>query len=91
MFKQIAGGHWYVPTTVGSKGNTVWTQDPQGGEMIVADCSSKALPIATQRAHAKLISFAPDMLIMLEEIKRHGFDDTSRKSLKSLFERMVDA
>jgi hypothetical protein len=88
MFKHIAGGQWFVPLTVGSKGNTVWTQDPTGGSMIVADCSSKAIPIATQRFNARLISFAPEMLIMLEEISKHGLDETARNSLKSLFGRM---
>ena len=88
MFKHIAGGHWFVPSTVGSKGNTVWTQDPQGGSMIVADCSSRALPIATQRAHAKLIALAPDMLLVLEDIAKRGYDDQARKNVKFLMERM---
>jgi len=88
MFKHIAGGHWFVPSTVGSKGNTVWTQDPTGGSMIVADCSSRSTPIATQRAHAKLISFAPDMLLVLEDIAKRGYDGHARKSMKFLMERM---
>jgi hypothetical protein len=88
MFKHIAGGHWFVPSTVGSKGNTVWTQDPQGGSMIVADCSSRATPIATQRAHAKLIALAPDMLLVLEDIAKRGYDDQARKNVKFLIERM---
>lgn len=88
MFKHIAGGYWFVPSTVGSKGNTVWTQDPQGGSMIVADCSSRSTPIATQRAHAKLITFAPDMLLVLEDIAKRGYDGQARKNVKFLMERM---
>jgi len=88
MFKHIAGGHWFVPSTVGSKGNTVWTQDLTGGSMIVADCSSRALPLATQRDHAKLISFAPDMLLVLEDIYKRGYDDHAQDSVKYLIERM---
>lgn len=88
MFKHIAGGHWFVPSTVGSKGNTVWTQDPTGGSMIVADCSSRATPIATQRDHAKLISFAPDMLLVLEDIYKRGYDDHAQDNVKYLIERM---
>ena len=88
MFKHIAGGHWFVPSTVGSKGNTVWTQDPTGGMMIVADCSSKSIPIATQRAHAKLITLAPDMLLVLEDIAKRGYDGQARKNVKFLMERM---
>lgn len=90
MFKHIAGGHWFVPSTVGSKCNTVWTQDPTGGEMIVADCGSKASPLATQRAHAKLISFAPEMLLVLEDIARRGYDDQARKNVKHLMGRMYE-
>jgi len=88
MFKQMAGGQWFVPSVVGSKGNTVWTQDPTGGSMIVADCSSKAMPVATQRANARLITFAPDMLLVLEDIAKRGYDDQARKNVKFLMERM---
>jgi hypothetical protein len=59
--------------------------------MIVADCSSRALPIATQRAHAHLISNAPDMLLVLEDISKRGYDTHARKSLKFLMERMSHA
>ena len=88
MFKHIAGGQWFVPSTVGSKGNTVWTQDPTGGSMIVADCSSKAIPVGTQRANARLITFAPDMLLVIEDIAKRGYDGHARKSVKFLMERM---
>lgn len=88
MFKHIAGGQWFVPSTVGSKGNTVWTQDPTGGSMIVADCSSKAMPVGTQRANARLITFAPDMLLVIEDIAKRGYDDHARKNVKFLMERM---
>lgn len=87
-FKHIAGGQWYVPNVAGSKSNTVWTQDPTGGEMIVADCSSKATPMATQRAHAQLITFAPEMFLVLEDIARRGYDDHARANVKHLMERM---
>jgi len=88
MFKHIAGGHWFVPSVVGSKGNTVWTQDPTGGSMIVADCSSKSMPVGTQRANARLITFAPDMLLVIEDIANRGYDDQARKNVKFLMERM---
>lgn len=88
MFKHIAGGHWYVPVVAGSKSNTVWTQDPTGGTMIVADCNSKAIPVATQRANARLISFAPEMLLVLEDIAKNGFDDQAQDNVKHLMKRM---
>lgn len=91
MFKHIAGGHWFVPSSVGSRGNTVWTQDPTGGSMIVADCSSRAIPVATQRANARLIMHAPEMLLVLEDIAKRGYDDHARKSVKVLMERMNHA
>lgn len=88
MFKQIAGGHWFVPSAVGSKSNTVWTQDPTGGSMIVADCSSRSTPLATQRANAKLISHAPEMLLVLEDIAKRGYDNHARENVKTLIGRM---
>lgn len=88
MFKQMAGGQWFIPSVVGSKGNTVWTQDPTGGSMIVADCSSKAMPVGTQRANARLITFAPDLLLVIEDIYKRGYDDQARKNVKFLMERM---
>jgi len=91
MFKHISGGQWFVPLVVGSKGNTVWTQDPTGGSMIVADCTSKAIPVATQRANARLITFAPEMLLVLEDIASRGYDDHARASVKALIGRMNNA
>jgi hypothetical protein len=88
MFKHIAGGHWFVPVVAGSKSNTVWTQDPTGGTMLVADCSSKAMPVATQRANARLISFAPEMLLVLEDIAQRGYDDHNRANVKHLMKRI---
>jgi hypothetical protein len=46
------------------------------------------MPIATQRAHAKLITFAPDMLLVLEDIAKRGYDGQARKNVKFLMERM---
>jgi hypothetical protein len=56
--------------------------------MIVADCSSKAMPVGTQRANARLITFAPDLLLVIEDIYKRGYDDQARKNVKFLMERM---
>jgi hypothetical protein len=46
------------------------------------------MPIATQRAHARLIANAPDMLLVLEDIAKRGYDGQARKNVKFLMERM---
>ena len=88
MFKQIMSSEWFTGGKTGSLGNTVWAHHPTQGQVKIADCNSKAVPLATQREHAKLISHAVDMLFMLEDIQRSGFDDTAKQNLKKLFERM---
>ena len=88
-FKHMAGGQWHVPSA-GNK-NTVWTQDPSGGNMIVANCSSKAMPMATQRSNATLITFAPEMLLILEDIAKRGYDDHARANVNHLMGRMRNA
>jgi hypothetical protein len=89
MYEQIID-QWFVGGKEGSNGNTVWAYHPSVGQIRIADCNSKSLPLGTQRKHSKLISHAVDMLHMLEDIKGSGYDETAQKNLKVLLERMKD-
>jgi len=86
MFKHITGGQWFVFDSKGAHSNTVWSQ---GGDVMVADCStSKAISFTGKRANAKLISLAPSMYMALEDVLEHGLDDQARSSIKSLIGAM---
>ena len=88
MFKQIISDAWSCGSKAGSKGNTVWAHHPMLGQVLIADCNSNAVPLATQRAHAKLISHAVEMFYVLEDIQRSGYDENARTNLAVLLERM---
>jgi hypothetical protein len=88
MFKQAHHANWFMGGKEGSNGNTVWATHPTAGQVRIADCNSKTLTLACQRDNARLISFALDMLYMLEDIKSSGYDETAKQNLKVLFERM---
>lgn len=82
---------WFVGGKQGSNGNTVWAFHPVMGQVKIADCNSKAIALSTQRQHAHLIAHAMDMLYMLEDIQRSGYDDTAKANLKLLMEKIKNA
>ncbi|MFZ4600370.1 MAG: hypothetical protein ACOYNN_17155 [Terrimicrobiaceae bacterium] len=88
--KQILS-NWYLGGKEGSNGNTVWANHPALGQVRIADCNSKAIPLGTQRQHAHLIAHAVDMLFKLEDIERGGYDDTAKTNLKLLMEKINNA
>jgi hypothetical protein len=85
--KQILS-NWYLGGKEGSNGNTVWATHPVLGQVRIADCNSKSIPLGTQRQHAHLIAHSVDMLFMLEDIERRGYDDTAKANLKHLMGRI---
>jgi hypothetical protein len=85
--KQILD-NWFLGGKEGSQGNTVWANHPVSGQVRIADCNSKSIPLGTQRQHAQLISHAVDMLYMLEDIQRRGYDHYAQTNLKLLMERI---
>ena len=77
MFKHTTPDPWVANNT------TVWDYE---GQTIVALCTSKNLPTATQRANARLIAIAP---LMFEIIKGlHG--NERAQSLVRYMEREID-
>lgn len=69
MFKHITSHPW----TVGRRGmqttNSVWGYEDDYGIPMVADCFSKSIPVATQRANARLISIAPQMYEIIQKMQ----------------------
>jgi hypothetical protein len=59
MFKHITPHPWHASNI------TVWGYQDQWGYPRVADCKSLSMPLATQRANARLIAIAPQMFEIL--------------------------
>lgn len=53
--------NWYATKTA------VWTHSAHG-EILVADCTNKNVPLADQRLNARVIAAAPEMLELLKSI-----------------------
>ena len=68
MFKHITPHPW----TVGRRGIqtslSVWGYENDYGIPLVAECHSKHLPLATQRANARLIAIAPQMFEIISKL-----------------------
>ena len=86
-FKSITAGFWMRKLGTGNKGTTVWAKTSQG-EVLVADCSSKATSLFAQQANAKLIALAPDMYMVLEDIRKHGLDANAKRGIDYIIGRM---
>jgi hypothetical protein len=65
---------------------SVWGYENDFGIPIVAECHSKNLPLATQRANARLISIAPQMF----EIIRKLTNNEEAQMLVRYMEREAD-
>ena len=55
MFNHITPHPW----TAGKL--TVWSYPHEHGKNLVANCTNRNIPVATQRANARLIAIAPQM------------------------------
>ena len=77
MFKHTTPYPWVAQNF------NVWDYE---GQTIVASCSSKNLPIATQRANARLIAIAPQMFEIIKGL--HGNDGA--ESLVRYMEKEID-
>lgn len=62
MFKHITSHPWHAANV------TVWGYPEEGGYPQVANCKSLSLPLATQRANARLMSLAPQMFEIIQTL-----------------------
>jgi hypothetical protein len=66
-------GPWVAPSSnQGSKGCAVWTVD---GLIKVADCQSSTLFLGANRANARLMAAAPDLLDCVRGLIENGVSD----------------
>ena len=77
MFKHTTPTPWVANNT------TVWDYE---GQTILASCTNKNLPVATQRANARLIAIAP---LMFEIIKKLHSNEGAQ-SLVRYMEKEID-
>jgi len=63
MFKHITPYPWCA------QNSTVWDYE---GQSIIASCTNKNLPTATQRANARLIAIAPLMYEIISKMQTEG-------------------
>jgi hypothetical protein len=63
MFKHITPHPWIA-------GNlTVWSYPHEHEQFIVANCTNRNIPVATQRANARLIAIAPQMYEIIQKMQ----------------------
>ena len=63
MFKHTTPYPWVA------QNSNVWDYE---GQTILASCASKNLPVATQRANARLIAIAPQMYEIIQKMQSEG-------------------
>ncbi len=63
MFKHTTPYPWVA------QNSNVWDYE---GQTILASCASKNLPVATQRANARLIAIAPLMYEIIQKMQSEG-------------------
>jgi len=80
---------WYVPKGRGASRTTVWEQTDQG-DVLIARCESKNVPLVYQRANARLVALAPTMALVLNHILDNGLDDFAEDSIK-MINRILEA
>jgi hypothetical protein len=70
MFKHLSSYPW----TLGGSGLTVWGYEQKYGRPLIVNCDTKnertPMPTATKRANARLISIAPQMYEIIQQM--HG-------------------
>jgi hypothetical protein len=79
MFKHVTSHPW------GAEGTTVWGYEGIHGKPLVSVCMSKNMPLATQRANARLISIAPQMFEIIQKLQ-----SDEAKALVRYMEKEVD-
>ena len=68
MFKHITSHPWTVGRRGTTTSNSVWGYEGDHTSL-VADCFNKNIPIATQRANARLIAIAPQMYEIIQKMQ----------------------
>ena len=76
MFKQTTPYPWVA------QNSTVWDYE---GQTILASCDNKNLPLATQRANARLIAIAPQMYEIIQKMQSED-----AKALVRYMEKEID-
>ena len=76
MFKQTTPYPWVAQNF------TVWDYE---GQTILASCDNKNLPLATQRANARLIAIAPQMYEIIQKMQSED-----AKALVRYMEKEID-
>lgn len=69
MFKHTTPYPWYA------QNSNVWDYE---GQSIIASCTNKNLPTATQRANARLIAIAPQMYEIICKMQTEGAQNLVR-------------
>ena len=67
MFKHISPHPWNAGKL------TVWSYPHELGKNLIANCGNRNIPVATQRANARLIGIAPQMYEIIQQM--HGNPD----------------
>ena len=74
---------WYIPKGQGASRTTVWEQTDHG-DVLIARCENKNLPLTYQRANARLVALAPSMALVLNHILENGMDDFAEDSIRTI-------
>ena len=74
---------WYVPKGQGASRTTVWEQTDQG-DVLIARCENKNLPLTYQRANARLVALAPSMALVLNHVLANGMDDFAEDAIRMI-------
>lgn len=80
---------WYVPKGRGASRTTVWEQTDQG-DVLIARCENKSVPLTYQRANARLVALAPTMALVLNHVLDNGVDDFAADAIK-MINRILEA
>lgn len=74
---------WYIPKSQGSSRTSVWEQTDTG-DVLIARCDNKTIPLTYQRANARLVALAPSMALVLNHVLEHGVDDFAEDSIRMI-------
>lgn len=95
MMGPITPGDWFVPVkpTGGARAGAgvIIVSNARGGDLIIADCTNRFVPLAEQRANARLMAEAPRMRAALRMIERQVGDLPAGKSADELYRIVTDA
>lgn len=84
----LPSGPWYVANVPGMPQASVWAPR-EGGHILVADCRNNTATVQSQRAVARLVREAPDMLCLLLEIHQYaGLSGALHSEVASVLRRL---